>query len=55
MFFSRCWTADPKEKLETSSLILLSLPVLALIFFLAAGGRKGSGKVMLFGEVGNCW
>lgn len=56
IFFSQCWTADPKEKLETSSLAFLSLPLLALIFiFLAAGGRKGAGKVMLFWEEGNCW
>lgn len=53
IFFSRCWTADPKEKLETSSLAFLLLPLLALIFiFLAAGGRKGAGKVMFFGKRG---
>lgn len=42
MFFSRCWTADPKEKLETSSLVLLSLPVLALIFFPGSWWEEGS-------------
>lgn len=56
IFFSRCWMADPQEKLETSSLAFLSLHLPALIFiFLAAGERKGAGKVMLFWEEGNCW
>lgn len=56
IFFSQCWIADPREKLETSSLAFLSLRLFALIFiFLAAGGRKGAGKVMLIWEEMNCW